>query len=184
MALVPIMKNALGAKDHALVALATSAAATHLYAPGVHRQVRNALAAGASTSEVMEVLQLTATLGIHACNIGVPILLEVLEEEELRDRSAPLSPYQERLKADFTKDLGYWHSFWYGFLELDPELFEAYLDFSAYPWRNGVLEAKLEEFIYCAFDAAATHLYVPSLKDAHAQRTGLCCKQERDNRRA
>ena len=27
-------------------------------------------------------------------------------------------------------------------LELDPDLFEAYLDFSAYPWRNGVLAPK------------------------------------------
>ncbi len=26
----------------------------------------------------MEVLELTATLGIHACNIGVPILVEEL----------------------------------------------------------------------------------------------------------
>ena len=164
MAMVPVRKNHLGPKNRALVALAASANATHLYAPGVHRQLRNALAAGATPQEIMEVLQLTATLGIHACNIGVPLLLEVLEEEGLRSGPAPLTEHQEKLKADFTKDRGYWHSFWDGILELDPELFEAYLDFSAYPWRNGVLEPKIKEFIYCAFDAAATHLYVPGLK--------------------
>lgn len=164
MASVPVKKNHLGAKVRALVGLAASAAATHLYAPGIRRQTRNALDAGASVEEVMEVLQLTSTLGIHACNIGVPLLLEVLEEEGHRDGPAPLSDHQERLKADFTKDRGYWHSFWDGILELDPELFEAYLDFSAYPWRHGSLEPKIKEFIYCAFDAAATHLYVPGLK--------------------
>jgi len=49
-------------------------------------------------------------------------------------------------------------------LELDPELFAAYLDFSALPWRSGVLEPKVKELIYIAFDAAATHLYAPGLK--------------------
>jgi alkylhydroperoxidase/carboxymuconolactone decarboxylase family protein YurZ len=36
--------------------------------------------------------------------------------------------------------------------------------FSSVPWREGVLEPKVKEFMYCAFDAAATHLYVPGLK--------------------
>lgn len=164
MAAVPVRRNHLGAKVRALVALSASAAATHLYAPGIRRQIRNALAAGAGPEEIMEVLELTATLGIHACNIGVPLLLGVLEETGLRDKPAPLSTRQEQLKADFTRDRGYWHSFWDGLLELDPDLFEGYLDFSAYPWRTGVLSPKLREFIYCAFDAAATHLYVPGLR--------------------
>ncbi|WP_102225228.1 carboxymuconolactone decarboxylase family protein [Acidimangrovimonas sediminis] len=164
MARVPVRRNLLGAKDRALIGLAASAAATHLYGPGIRRQVANALDAGASAEEIMETLQLTATLGIHACNIGVPLLVEVLEEAGLRDGPAPLTERQEKLKADFTRDRGYWHSFWNDFLELDPDLFEGYLDFSAYPWRHGVLSPKMREFVYCAFDAAATHLYVPGLK--------------------
>lgn len=164
MAMVPVRKNYLGAKNRALVGLAASAAATHMYAPGVRRQVRAAIAADASKEELTEVLVLTATLGIHASNIGVPLLLEVLEETGVRSGSEALSERQEQLKADFTRDRGYWHSFWDGLLELDPDLFEGYLDFSAYPWREGVLEPKMKEFIYCAFDAAATHLYVPGLR--------------------
>lgn len=164
LAAVPVRKNHLGAKDRALIALSASTAATHLYAPGIRRQVRNALDAGASTDEIMEVLALTATLGIHACNIGVPLLLEVLEEAGQRSGPEPLTARQEQLKSDFARDRGYWHTFWDGLLELDPDLFEGYLDFSAYPWRHGVLTPKMKEFIYCAFDAAATHLYVPGLK--------------------
>jgi alkylhydroperoxidase/carboxymuconolactone decarboxylase family protein YurZ len=164
MASVPVRKNHLGDKNRALIGLAASAAATHLYAPGVRRQVRNALDAGATTDEIMEVIALTATLGIHACNIGVPLLLEVLDEAGLRSGPAPLTPRQEQLKADFTRDRGYWHTFWDGFLELDPDLFEGYLDFSAHPWRHGTLPPKMKEFVYCAFDAAATHLYVSGLK--------------------
>jgi len=164
MASVPVRKDFLGGKTRAFIGLAASAAATHLYMPGVRRQIRNALEAGASKEELVEVLALTATLGIHACNIGVPILLEVLEEAGEREKAEPLTERQETLKADFTRDRGYWHTFWDGLLELDPDLFEGYLDFSAYPWRHGVLEPKIKEFIYCAFDAAATHLYVPGLK--------------------
>ena len=32
------------------------------------------------------------------------------------------------------------------------------------PWRSGTLEPKVKEFIYIAFDTAATHLYVKGLK--------------------
>ena len=74
------------------------------------------------------------------------------------------SENQERLKAEFTESRGYWHSFWDGLLEIDPELFEAYTRFSSVPWRTGVLEPKVKELIYTAFDASATHLYVPGLK--------------------
>ena len=112
----------------------------------------------------MEVLELTSTLGIHAANIGVPLLLEVLTEEGIRTGPKPLDERQEKIKAEFTENRGYWHSFWDGLLEIDPDLFEAYTEFSSVPWRTGVLEPKVKELIYTAFDASATHLYVPGLK--------------------
>ena len=49
-------------------------------------------------------------------------------------------------------------------LELDPELFAAYTEFSSVPWRSGTLSPKVKEFVYIAFDTAATHLYVKGLK--------------------
>jgi alkylhydroperoxidase/carboxymuconolactone decarboxylase family protein YurZ len=146
------------------VYIAADAAATHLYEPGIRQHVAAAFDHGATTEEVMEVLELTSTLGIHACNIGVPLLLEVLQEAGLRDGPAPLDERRERLKAEFTANRGYWHSFWDGVLELDPDLFEAYIEFSSVPWKSGPLEPLVKELIYIAFDASATHLYVPGLK--------------------
>ena len=32
------------------------------------------------------------------------------------------------------------------------------------PWRSGTLSPKVKEFVYIAFDTAATHLYVKGLK--------------------
>jgi len=161
---VPWKKNHLDDKTKELMYITVAAAATHLYVPGAREHIRAALKAGATKEEIMEVLELTSTLGIHAMNIGVPILVQVLTEKGLRTRPAELTEYQEQVKADFTKTRGYWHEFWDEMLELDPELFAAYTDFSSVPWRSGTLSPKVKEFVYIAFDTAATHLYVKGLK--------------------
>ncbi|MEX2658129.1 MAG: carboxymuconolactone decarboxylase family protein [Acidimicrobiales bacterium] len=161
---VPWKKDHLEPKVKSFMYIAVDAAATHLYVPGIHQHIKAALGHGATAAEIVEVLELTSTLGIHACNIGVPLLLEVLEEEGLRTGPAPLDERRTALKAEFEANRGYWHEFWDGLLELDPDLFEAYVEFSSVPWRTGVLEPKIKELVYIAFDAAATHLYAPGLK--------------------
>ena len=156
--------NHLDDKTKEFMFIAVDAAATHMYAPGVRQHIKAALAAGATPPEIMEVIELTSTLGIHAMNIGVPILVQVLEEKGLRTGPAPLDANQERIKAEFTENRGYWHPFWDEMLELDPDLFEAYTAFSSVPWKHGTLSPKVKELVYIAFDTAATHLYVPGLK--------------------
>ena len=160
---VPWRSGPLDPKIKEFVYIAVDAAATHLYVPGIRQHVKQALALGATAAEIMEVLELTATLGIHACNIGVPILVE-----ELAAAGQPidetLSERQEALKADFTEKRGYWHQFWNEILVLDPDFFEAYTHFSSVPWVSGVLEPKVKELIYTAFDVSATHLYTPGLR--------------------
>jgi alkylhydroperoxidase/carboxymuconolactone decarboxylase family protein YurZ len=163
-AAVPWRNNHLPNKVKAFIGLAASAAATHLYRPGIDEHLHVALAHGATREELVEVLELISTVGIHAANVGVPVLLEVLQEEGLRDGPEPLDARREALKSSFVSNRGYWHASWEGLLELDPELFEAYVEFSSVPWRTGVLEPMVKELMYCAFDAAATHLYVPGLK--------------------
>ncbi len=75
-----------------------------------------------------------------------------------------LSPRQRALKEAFTEARGYWSPVWDQVLALDPAFFEAHLNFSAVPWRHGVLEPKVREFIYIAIDAATTHLYAPGTR--------------------
>ena len=161
---VPWRKNHLEDKVKEFIYIAVDAAATHMYLPGLRQHIKAALKLGATPQEIMEVVELTCTLGIHAMNIGVPLLVQVLEEKGLRSGPGPLDENQERLKAEFTKTRGYWHSFWDEMLELDPEIFDAYTEFSSVPWRTGTLEPKIKELVYIAFDTAATHLYVPGLK--------------------
>jgi alkylhydroperoxidase/carboxymuconolactone decarboxylase family protein YurZ len=139
---VPRKKNHLSAKMQALVALTVDSNSTHLYTPGIRQHIKAAAAAGATKAEVLEVLELSSTLGIHACNIGIPTLVQVLKEENMYD-SHPTAgkPFDEKrlaLKEDFAAKRGYWHSFWEDFLALDPEFFEAYTEFSSVPWTRRI----------------------------------------------
>jgi hypothetical protein len=93
----------------------------------------------------------------------VPILLGALEEAG-RPALPPLGGREAELKADFESKRGYWHEFWDGLLALDADFFEAYLEFSSLPWTRGILEPKVKELIYTAFDASATHMYLPGLE--------------------
>lgn len=163
MYLVPSRKSHLSPKFRELCYISINAAATHLYVPGILPHIQSALDLGATPAEILEVLELAATLGIHTMNIGVPLLVEVMEERG-RTGPSPLNDHQEQLKADFTKTRGYWHEFWNEMLELDPEMFAAYTEFSSVPWRTGTLSPAEKELIYISYDIAATHLYVPGTK--------------------
>lgn len=61
-----------------LLSIAFDASITHMYAPGTRRHIRNALKAGASMEEIMEVLKVCVAEGAQAINLGVPILAEEL----------------------------------------------------------------------------------------------------------
>ena len=76
---VPQSSGPLEQKYKELILVAINAATTHLYGPGVRRHVQNALAAGASRDEILEAIQLTTVMGIHSCNLAIPILLEESE---------------------------------------------------------------------------------------------------------
>jgi alkylhydroperoxidase/carboxymuconolactone decarboxylase family protein YurZ len=160
---VPWKSGPLEPKVKEFVYIAVDAAATHLYVPGIRQHIRLALEHGATAAEIMEVLELTATLGIHACNIGVPILVEELEAAGT-PVSRELSERQEEIKAEFAEKRGYWNPFWDEMLWLDPEFFAAYTQFSSVPWVSGTLEPKVKELIYTAFDVSATHLYESGLR--------------------
>jgi alkylhydroperoxidase/carboxymuconolactone decarboxylase family protein YurZ len=70
----------LSAKEIELLSIALDASYTHMYAPGTRRHIRGALQAGATTQEIMAVLKICAAHGVQACNLGVPLLAEELQQ--------------------------------------------------------------------------------------------------------
>lgn len=76
-----------------------------------------------------------------------------------------LSERQRQLKERFIQARGYWsEGIWEPILRTDPDFFEAYLDFSAHPWRSGVLPPKVKQLIYLAIEASTTTLYETALR--------------------
>ena len=161
---VPLQHNHLDDKVKEFIYIALNASSTHLFSPGIQMHLKAALESGASREEMMEVLQLTSTVGIHSSNVGVPILLEVLSEEGLSPGVAISDERREALKQRFIKCQGYWEASWDALLNLDPDFFKAYVEFSAIPWQTHHLEPKVKELVLCALDVAATHLYKPGIK--------------------
>jgi alkylhydroperoxidase/carboxymuconolactone decarboxylase family protein YurZ len=70
------------AKETELLSIAFDASYTHMYAPGTRRHIHNALQAGATMEEIMEVLKLCVVQGVQACNLGVPILAQELARRD------------------------------------------------------------------------------------------------------
>jgi alkylhydroperoxidase/carboxymuconolactone decarboxylase family protein YurZ len=71
----------LPTKEVELLSIAFDASFTHMYAPGTRRHIKNALAAGATIEEIMDVLKLCVAQGVQALNLGVPILAAELARQ-------------------------------------------------------------------------------------------------------
>jgi alkylhydroperoxidase/carboxymuconolactone decarboxylase family protein YurZ len=78
MGLKPMLSGVLDPKVIEFIAIAVDASCTHMYAPGVRRHIRKALALGATKEEITAVLQCVSVLGIHTMSLGSPILQEEL----------------------------------------------------------------------------------------------------------
>jgi len=157
---VPERSGYLTPKVRAFVRLALESAVTHLREAGVRSAMVDALDAGATRDEILEVLVVASTLGVHGMNA------EVLAEALLERGSAlpELTDRQTRIREEYTAVRGYWRDFLDPTLTLAPDFLEAYLEFSGAPWRHGVLEPKVREFIYLAFDTSPTHLHMAGLR--------------------
>lgn len=154
----------LSEKTKHLISLALDVATTHLYEPGVRAHIRAALRLGATREEVVEVLQLVAVLGMHSCNVGVPILLEELGDAGERLMGEPLTGVQQDAKDRYRELRGNWGPHWERLVRLSPAFLSAYTDYSMTPWREGPLDGVTKELIYVAVNVSTTHLYTQGLR--------------------
>lgn len=78
----PWKKGILEPKVIELIYMAIDSSTTHLYVKGIQVHLKNAKKYGATKAEILEVLQLTSSLGFNTLLMGIPILLEELEKTE------------------------------------------------------------------------------------------------------
>ena len=78
----PWNNGPLSPKEKELIYLAVHAAPVTLHPTEVRYHISRALDCGAEINEIMDVLHIVSTLGIHAVTMGVPILKEAMKEVE------------------------------------------------------------------------------------------------------
>lgn len=154
--------DALEAKTRAFVRMALNGAVTHLREERLQEAMEQARVAGASEAEILEVLMVICTIGVHGMNAEV--LAEVLAERGEPVDTETFSPPQELIRDVYRRTRGYWRDFLNPTLALAPDFLDAYLEFSGAPWRDGVLEPRVRELLYLAFDTSPTHLHMAGLR--------------------
>ncbi|PSP90786.1 gamma-carboxymuconolactone decarboxylase [Halobacteriales archaeon QS_4_66_20] len=152
-----------------------SSPGTHISEADARRHVGNALDQGATVSEVLTVLEILSTAGIHSVLKGVPILAEeggIPEPDSDAERDA-----QERARANFEEKRGYWDDgLWADLLAIDHQFLQHYTDYSAHVAHYSGADADdtddldplVKEFIYIALDASLPAFYLGGLR-AHIE---------------
>jgi len=76
---VPWVAGHVTPKVKELIYIAIDSNTTHLYDQGLRVHIRGAMRQGATALEIMEVLQLAATLGMQTFDVGMPLLDEEID---------------------------------------------------------------------------------------------------------
>jgi alkylhydroperoxidase/carboxymuconolactone decarboxylase family protein YurZ len=79
---VPWKHGTLEPKVREFIYVAIDASTTHMFDLGTRGHMANAFAHGATVSEILEVLELTVTLGVQSATTGLEILLEELAGQD------------------------------------------------------------------------------------------------------
>lgn len=77
---VPWQTGTLSRKEKELLYIAVHSAPVTLHREELKHHIDRALDEGATWQEIVEVIQIVSTLGIHAITMGVPILKEAIQE--------------------------------------------------------------------------------------------------------
>jgi len=84
---VPWKNGTLERKVKEFVYIAIDASTTHLFEPGIRIHIRNALRLGATPQEIMEVLELVSSIGVHSVTVGVPALIDEIARQEATEKN-------------------------------------------------------------------------------------------------
>lgn len=82
---VPRYSGILSPKEIALISFAVDALVTHMDAKALQRDIQAARDAGVTPAELLDVCLQISGIGIHAITVGVPILAELMPEQERVD---------------------------------------------------------------------------------------------------
>lgn len=140
----------------ALIRLNIDVTTSHLYAPGVHRHIREALKLGATRVEILDVFKLASLAGMHACSLGTPILEQAFIDSGILEsfEKTAETPICDEMRA-----LGQFNPLWETLYRWDPEYLEGFLNLANTVWKSGTLPKLWLEFLCIARDASLTQMW-------------------------
>ena len=149
-----------------LVMLALHGASSALNADAVGRHVSRALAAGATETDIADVLVTIIPLANHPLYIGIPVLMDELKKagREAETEIPPMRSDILAIKEDFVNSRGYWTPMRDTIGRLMPEYFASFINACMEPWRSGSLTPAERELMYIAIDCSINHTYEPGLR--------------------
>jgi alkylhydroperoxidase/carboxymuconolactone decarboxylase family protein YurZ len=160
--------DGLGGRMRALVALAVAASPTTLDNAGVAQRTEQAVAAGATSGDVTDVILLASAIGMHALHEAGRVARTVLARHDpaLAVLAGPKRARLDKLLAD-----PYWArldeelpGFVEALLALSPRALDAFVAYCAVPFRHGSLRSVERELACVALDAQPSHRYLPGLR--------------------
>jgi len=165
----PRTDGILSPKFVELIGVGLNASRTSLNPEGTRRHIRDAIAAGATRSEIVFVLKCAAVMSIQSSSFNAPILVEEASLGSLEEFSAirkkrlakagKETPAVEKMKA-----IGHWREEWDAILFLDPMWTDQYMALCAPLYTENVFPRKEMELLLVAFDAAFVHIYGPGTR--------------------
>ena len=146
-------KDVLGAKLKHLIHIAIDCAVTHLHVPATRAHIKMALEDhGATFWEILQVIELASTIGIHSAVEGSRILREAWENGEATG-TANIEHGGE------SSVLGSWMASLENVEHFDEEWYEYAVKYWEHPFENGPLDPIDQELVCIAVCVASTYLY-------------------------
>ncbi len=159
-----VAEGALSNRMKELIQVALHATATSLNADGARRHIRRALTAGATETDVLDVLMTIVGVSNHALYSGIPILMRELKQLGHPEAELPeMTPQAQKVKEEFIQARGFWNEQRDVIARTMPEYFSSLTKVSTDSWQNGSLSNKERELVCIAIDVTVTHMYEPGL---------------------
>lgn len=142
--------EALDRKFKEFVHIAVDCTTTHLYHRGTRSHINNAFDHGATVDELLEVIILTSTIGVHSSTTGAFLVQEVLNP----DGGEALDDTDDEIR----EKLGYWSEEVQSLAELDRDHLEHYSNLISLAWETGPLETHEKHLILLATEITPTRM--------------------------
>lgn len=149
-----------------LLAFAVRVSVTTLDTAGAKAHAQRAMAAGATTAQLHEVVLLVSGLGVHSLFEGTRLVQELaaaapVERDTQRQALWDLWVGQDRYWQGFERAVP---GFLDALLQASPAGFDAFFRYCAVPWTEPQLSPLAKELIAMAADATPTHRFLPGMR--------------------